>query len=295
MNSTSRGDGNVPHKLIVLIQAHANVDLLNRLIDRLVHPDITIYVNVDRKSTMPVDRIDPRARLIRERVSVHWGEVSAVEATLQALREILAAEPAFDHLTFISGQDYPVRRPEEILARLAPHKGEQFLQHDPIVERTHFADRYGYFHHWHDSRMPPLAYKLLRGVMKRLGLRRRMVGGLAPFVGGCWFTLTRDCAAHLVERARDERLMRFMRSTRYCDEHFFPTLICNSPFAGRIVNDPLRFVEFEAGEAHPHLLTDAHFDRIVASDALFCRKIDPRGSASLMDRLDERLASAGKG
>jgi hypothetical protein len=67
---------------------------------------------------------------------------------------------------------------------------------------------------------------------------------------------------------------------------FFQTLVMNSPFAGRVLGRNFRYVQWPAhGARNPKILDEGDFERIAASHAHFCRKIDSQVSASLVPRL----------
>ena len=60
-----------------------------------------------------------------------------------------------------------------------------------------------------------------------------------------------------------------------------------SPFAGRVLPRSFRYVQWPAGAArNPTVLVEDDFERIRASGAHFCRKLDSVLSAGLRDRLE---------
>lgn len=282
-------------RVVMLIQAHKDVALLNRLIDRLIHPQVSVYVSLDLKSDIVVEEIDPRARLIARRVSVHWADFSQVQATLTALQEIHAREPSFDYLSFISGQDYPVKPMETYVEFLRQRQGAEFMTHGVIQDGTHFADRYQLFHRPADSILPEWVFKLSRSVMKRLGCRRHMPGGMRAHVGSCWFALTRPCIDYLLSQARQPDYLRFMSYTRYSDEMFLQTLVVCSPYADKLDPEIHRYIHFQEHSANASVLTEADLPAIEACGAMFCRKVDSVISARLLDLLDVELQQGGGG
>jgi hypothetical protein len=99
--------------------------------------------------------------------------------------------------------------------------------------------------------------------------------------------LSRDCVRMLLDRVDgDPRLVRFFRRVACPDEMFFQTLVMNSPFRDRVLGSNFRYVQWpENGARNPKVLDEGDFDRIAASRAHFCRKLDSRASAGLMPRL----------
>jgi hypothetical protein len=95
-------------KQVFLIHAHKDLDQLNALVAQLCDADFAIYVHLDRKWKVDTSRVHPCARQVEPRVNVRWGGFSQVAAMLASLRRILASEPEFDKLIFLSAQDFPV-------------------------------------------------------------------------------------------------------------------------------------------------------------------------------------------
>src|SRR3569832_1189476 len=98
--------------------------------------------------------------------------------------------------------------------------------------------------------------------------RRRFPSGLVPYGGPDWWSLSRACLAHVLERAEQQPgLVRFFCYTASPGELFFQTVILNSPFAKRVRN----FAAYEewrdhrrtSGQDLPRLAEEAFNDRYV--------------------------------
>jgi hypothetical protein len=88
-------------------------------------------------------------------------------------------------------------------------------------------------------------------------------------------------------------LARFFRTVLCPDELFFQTLVMASSYAARVVARNYRYVQWPPGLArNPQVLVDADFERILASSAHFCRKLDSGSSAGLRARLDAHAGAA---
>lgn len=76
-------------KQAILIQCHKNSEQVNMLLDALQHPNLDIYIHVDKKS-----HIGPQLKTSSQiynlpdkyRVDVQWATISQVQATLNLLR-----------------------------------------------------------------------------------------------------------------------------------------------------------------------------------------------------------------
>src|ERR1700712_1548857 len=114
-----------------LILAHHNPAQLGRLISRLSHPDADVYVHVDAKFDIePFCFISktPNVYFIQNRVKVHWGSYSMVQATVNGFTEILATQKAYSHINLLSGDDYPIKSTAQIHEFFAQRPGRIFME-----------------------------------------------------------------------------------------------------------------------------------------------------------------------
>jgi hypothetical protein len=277
-------------KQVFLIAAHKDPAQLNALVEQLRDDDFLIYVHLDAKGAIDPAGVHPAARLVGERVAVHWGCFSQVQATLNSLRQIVAEVPDFDKVLFLSAQDFPLLSNPALKAALDGLRGHELLDTVAIgrAPGQWAADyRYRYFYR-PDAGLPlRLACWLANRAMRACGIARRLPRGLAPYGGSSWWALSRDCVCELLARVRREPgLLRFFRSVSCPDEMFFQTLVMNSRFGERVLAENFRYIQWpEQGARNPKILDEHDFERIAASKAHFCRKIDSQASAGLLPRL----------
>jgi hypothetical protein len=277
-------------KQVFLIAAHKDAAQLNALVEQLRDDAFLIYVHLDAKGAIRPDEVHPAARLIRERVAVHWGCFSQVQATLNSLAQIVAEVTAFDKVLFLSAQDFPLLSNPALKAALAQLEGQELLDTVAIGRESGqwAADyRYQYFYRDEAGGLTRLACLLANRAMRTLGRTRSLPGGLRPYGGSSWWALSRGCVRELLARIdREPGILRFFRSVSCPDEMFFQTLVMNSRFSGRVLSENFRYIQWpEQGARNPKILDEHDFERIAASRAHFCRKIDSRASASLLPRL----------
>ena len=275
---------------VFLIQAHKDLDQLNALVEQLRDDDFRVYVNLDRKCALDPAAVHPFARQVRHRVDVHWGTFSQVQAVLNSLQQIVAEVPVFDKVIFLSAQDFPLLSNARLKDALAQHAGHELLDTVAIGPRPGqwAADyRYRYFHRDDGARLARLACGIANRAMRATGITRRLPGGMRPYGGSSWWALSQACVRDVLARvARDPGLVRFFRTCACPDEMFFQTLVMNSPFAPRVLGQNFRYVQWpEHGARNPKILDEGDFERIAASRAHFCRKIDSEASAALLPRL----------
>jgi hypothetical protein len=277
-------------KQVFLIAAHKDPAQLNALVERLRDEDFLIYVHLDAKGAIEPFDVHPGARLVAKRVAVHWGCFSQVEATLNSLEQIVAEVPEFDKVLLLSAQDFPLLSNAALKSALAALRGHELLDTVPIGRgpgQWAAAYRYQYFYRQDAGRALRLACALANRAMRACGLARRMPGGLQPHGGSSWWALSRDCVREVLARVRREpSLLRFFRSVSCADELFFQTLVMNSRFRERVLSENFRYIQWpQRGARNPKILDEHDFERIAASNAHFCRKIDSRASAALLPRL----------
>jgi hypothetical protein len=277
-------------KQVFLIQAHRDLTQLNALVEQLRDDDFIVYVNLDRKCDLDPAQVDPAARQVRRRVDVHWGTFSQVQAVLHSLAQIVAEVPAFDKVLFLSAQDFPLLSNARLKTALAALRGRELLDTVPIgTEEGQWAAgfRYQYFHPGAGGTLHRLACSAANRLMRAGRLRRRLPGGMRPFGGSSWWTLSRECICAVLDRIeREPGILRFFRRVDCPDEMFFQTLVMNSAFAGRVLAQNFRYIQWpENGARNPEVLDEDDFAHIAASTAHFCRKIDSRASAALVPRL----------
>ena len=275
---------------VFLIQAHKDLDQLNALVEQLRDDDFRVYVNLDRKCALDPAAVHPSARLVRDRVDVHWGTFSQVQAVLNSLTQIVAEVPGFDKVIFLSAQDFPLLSNARLKEALALHAHHELL--DTVAIGTGPGQwaagyRYQYFYRDDGPRLLRWACGIANRAMRATGIHRRLPGGMRPYGGSSWWALSRACVQDILARvAREPGLVRFFRRCACPDEMFFQTLVMNSPFASRVLGQNFRYVQWpEHGARNPKILDEGDFERIAASRAHFCRKIDSEASAALLPHL----------
>jgi hypothetical protein len=282
-------------KQVFLIHAHKDLLQLNALLARLSDPDFVLYVHLDRKWQLDPAQVDPRARQVQPRLDVRWGHFSQVAATLASVRQVLAREPEFDKLFFLSGQDYPVLSNAALKTAIAAFKDRELIDCVPIGPDGWPAGyRYQYYYSEGGALAQRLACALANRALRLARRTRRLPAGLQPWGGSTWWTLSRPCLVHLLDRVDEQPgLARFFRTVLCPDELFFQTLVMASSYAERVIARNYRYVQWPPGLAsNPQVLVEADLERILASGAHFCRKLDSGKSACLRARLDVYAGAA---
>ncbi|HEX6652244.1 MAG TPA: beta-1,6-N-acetylglucosaminyltransferase [Thermoleophilaceae bacterium] len=275
-------------KIGYIITAHTLPEQLVRLVRRLATDDSRFFIHIDRRAPDEVMAAVERQLGARPDVQllprhpVHWASFGPVRAALEGVRALLASPEPLEYGVLLTGQDYPLRPPAEIESTLAAAGGRSFITYRRPEGR--FLRRMTRWH-WHGTVMGRRVRLPNRFVP--VTARRRLPPGLLPYTGSAHWCLSRDCLEYVARS--DPELARFFQRSAVPDESFFQTLLMNSPLAGTLVNDDLRYIDWSEGGASPRVLTSYDLERMLRSSALFARKFDPRVDAAVIDALDAHI------
>jgi len=281
-------------KIAHLIMAHKNPEQLGRLLTALQHEDFYFFIHLDSKCDLAAyahlaER--PRVQFTARRFAVHWASYRFTRSILECTRDILAGGQAFDFINLLSGQDYPIKPAATIHDFFARHLGYSFLSFESEDSDwwQHAASR---IEQYHTTYFQFRGQYALQRLLNRVLPRRRFPLPYALYGGadGSWWTLDVACAAYLV-RFMDEhpRLRWFSLFTWGSDEFLIATVLMNSPFRSRIVNENYRYIDWSAGGANPRLLTTDDFPKLAHAHKLFARKFDADHDHGILNLLDTWL------
>jgi len=305
-------------RIAYLIIAHQLPSQLVELVTALDHPEKSkFYIHVDQRSAdffgspslKPImDR--ENVLFLRDRVRVYWGGFSIVEATLRLIRKAVD-EGGFEYAVLLSGQDFPIKSNRCIESFFEAHEGKEFISYTPLPPKEwgwgpEIMERIEC--HWRADGVRRLlemtgSKRLQRwgwGAYSRLtlsayryapSLKRKFLPGIAPYGGPNWFAISSRCATYVLYYLRDHpEFYRFFAHTLNADELFLQTLILNSPYRDHVINDALRFTDWDTGASSPRVLTGEDFDRLVASDSLYARKFDNTKYPDIISRIRSYIA-----
>ena len=281
-------------KLTVALLADRMPRLVERLVNLLIGAGHTVALHYDRKS--PDAQYEYLERQFRgcdavrfaPRVLVRWGEWSICAATLNCLETIEQAGWQPDYVYLASGMDYPIRPSAELVAFLERNRGKEFIESVPAegpnwVKTGPQKERYQYrfYFNWREQRY---RFEAFFALQKMLGLKRRVVRGMEPYIGSQWWVLSWDTLQRVLELARQPDVLRFFTTTLIPDELFFQTLVRNLVPASRIVSRTLTLYQF-TDYGCPVVYYADHFDYLLRQPFFFARKVSPNRN-TLRDALD---------
>jgi hypothetical protein len=280
-------------------------------------PDGQVVIHHDARRTR-LDAAAVRAlgaHQIEPPTPVAWGEESQLAMHLRGLAWTLRRFD-FDWLSFVSGQDYPVRPLGAIEAELAAASCDGFLERalvtPPARSRDAPVDEFAarYFYTW--RRLPgrrawrPAGVRRLVAAARpavllrdmptgpRLGLPARsppFSAGWSCHRGADWYTLSRRAVEAVVAFVRDRPdVVRYYQRTLIATESFVHTVLHNDESL-EVVPATRRFSSWSADRSHPDTLGTTDLERILSSGADFARKFDVTVDRAVLDALDRHLGS----
>ncbi|MCX2574877.1 beta-1,6-N-acetylglucosaminyltransferase [Pedobacter sandarakinus] len=279
-------------KVAHIIMAYKSPQQIERMIRAMDHPDFHFFIHLDKKISIAPFRYLQTIKnvsFIRNRSVCNWGGFSFVKAVINSLSEVLDGHQVFDYYNLMSGQDYPIKPVNQILAFLKKNEGKSYVSFDTPDKTdwwSHAVSRYEKFH-FTDFRFKGryLLQRIVNAVMpkRKFPLPIQLYGSSIS----SWWTLHAPCARYLVQFAQSEKkLGRFMRFTWGADEFFYATILMNSPHRHNIVNDNLRLINWEEGASNPIIFTQKDLELISNSEKFFARKFDVNVDSIILDDIN---------
>ncbi len=275
--------------LAQLILAHNNPPQLARLVTRLDSDQTDIYIHIDGKSNIEPFQFALRhckVRFIVNRVKVHWGGYSMVQATVNSLKEILANKEKYEYIQLLSAQDYPIRPLSQFHEFLYQNKGKAFMHFLSVYDEWQEAIPRVTQYHLINFNFPGM-YKVEKLVNKLLP-RRKLPNHMEAVGRSQWFTINADCVAYIVDYLDKPSAFRnFFKFSWAPDEMIFQTILYNSPYRECMVNDNLLYLDWSAGLPNPKVLTMADKNAMQTSGKFFARKFSEATDPNILNELDK--------
>ncbi|WP_293788735.1 beta-1,6-N-acetylglucosaminyltransferase [uncultured Pedobacter sp.] len=273
-------------RIAYLILAHQNTSQLATLIDLLsyetpnycfIHLDGRLHISSITKELKKLTR-STSWHIIKKKTVISWGGFSMVEATLNLILEALNHSEKYDYLSLHSGMDLPIKTTEEISGYLESGKEAQYLEFFKLPDQSWAGngglDRVNYY--WLAEQIGDAEADLLVFAQKQAKIIREFPKGIGEIYGGSqWWTLTADCAEYIIHYLnRTAGIIQFFKYTLIPDEIFFNTILLNSPFKEKIINDNLRMIDWNVIPGKPKVFDSTDKKRLNRTKKFFARKFD---------------------
>jgi hypothetical protein len=274
------------------VSAYKEPESIVRLVNVLAKDSDQFYVHFDKgigsqrfKRSKTLIEQECRAENIQifSKFQCRWGSFGVADATLSAMNYF--EDLNYDYFINLTGECYPLKSPRQIREAFKdqnagfmtfwklPYEGWYQGGMNRIHNRFFFLPKKGY----------PYAR-----ILQIPRFRKKLPCNLEAYGGWSLFCLPKDLVSYVVKFTENNPNVKsfFRRAFAPC-EMMFQTILLNSPFRDRIVNDNKRYQEFE--EAHPRILTKDDYPLLKESEKLFARKFNPAVDKEILDIIDKEI------
>lgn len=299
-------------KLAFLISAHTDPVHLGVLTQRL--PDNSeFFVHIDAKSniTLFTNAVsDKRVHFIEHRENVIWGSWIEAKYQMELIRAALTSDNRFDYLITLSGMDYPFWSNDRILKFFKDNNGREILQGMQVVNddpKSYSYKQYRFLnsYHWSNGGILSKFRVAWRNVIAAMGVRKPLEFDAGRkhyklYKGAAWWAITPQLASLVLDTYDNNKEFDRYFKTSFCPaETFTQTVAFNSEFADKCILTKGHFTTLLALTPLTYLdytpvvqvLTEKYYDKLIAADKMFCRKVctgKSDGLMALIDKLRER-------
>lgn len=235
-------------KIAALIIAHQNIEHLIRLIKRLQHQEIDIYVHIDNKwkdfNLEQLKKSGVFVQVLPYRGSGQLDNWELVDITLRLI-EYAKSRDSYSYYMLLSGNDYLLANTDTIVSRLRESYPRDFMDCTPYAQDnwvgTKFLRHYSYSldAYLYNLQTGKHIKRILRGILRRIDyLKSNFVklpyevlemGGIKIYGGSAWWILSDVSINYIHEFVQSERTaVSALMHTWTPEEIFFQTVCMTS-------------------------------------------------------------------
>lgn len=287
-----------------LISAYKNGKTISEQINLLDSSDSYFYIHIDKKSPLFEDEAIQNLKtkenviFLADRIKVYWGGFSHLQAIIYLIREALKNKE-LHYLHLMSDSCCPIKSRNEIFDFFENNSGKEFIEFIQLPSPNWAGGGLNRITQYHLHDFINLKSKLKRRIEKYfvklqqlVGIKRTLPTNFTTFYGGCtWWTLSRNFLDYAINYIDNNPgfYKRFKHS--FCaEEILIHTLLLNSPFRENVVNDNLRYIDWENRNGNrPANLDETDLPILLNSEKLFARKFVYPLSNSLLDNIKVKM------
>lgn len=276
----------------ILITAYKDIPHLKRIVDYF-DSEFEIFIHIDKKCHEEYGSLGQLNHVhLFDQYKIVWGDVNHLKAILMLMREAYQ-HTDLEYFHLITGSDYPVRPLADFKSFCESNKHDNYVEYFPLPHADWGEEggmdriRYYWFQPSYRVKHGRLIYKTIK-LQRMLGIDRgfRFFDGNL-YGGGTYWSVSRKAIGTAINylNQHPDYLRRF-RMTSIAEEICLPTLWCNSGIP--LINNHMRYIDWGTDGANPQVLTEKDYDSIIASGALFARKIESTISGKLYNLLSQK-------
>ena len=292
-------------RIAYFILVHRFPEQFKRLFKAIYHPENYYLIHLDKKTSLEIydDIQDFLANFLNAYMlvseNVVWGGYSMVQAELSGIKYLLDINAEWDFFINLSGQDFPLKSQDFICDFLGKNKGNNFIKiANQATDRPETMNRIENYFVETDTGFSGIPYK------------RAYLKDVISYIGGQWKILTRECCEFICNSDEVKKFEDYYLYTLIPDESFFQTVMMNTSFNGKIINDDKRAIIWipDIGintslenltesdtksliasgkiKLRPKTFTKDDIDFLLLGDNLFARKFDDNIDANILDIIE---------
>ena len=290
-----------------LILAHNDPAHLAALVDAL-RRESDVYIHLDLKAEFSQFKFiadKPNVSFIAERSAVSYAGISMVDAIIEMMAEAMNADVRYGHVTLLTGADFPLRHARDLNQMFNDNPTREFIKFSDVRETPRYLKLVNRRHYREPfvrsrNKVVRIFDSAVRKALSSIGLKNHWDERIVPYRGHTWCTITGECCQYIVRYNRDNPWFRDMNIHTFApDEHYFHTIIAQSPFA----KNSLGFQRCQGGlgpMVTTHMIdasllrwfTLADWQDVAESDKLFVRKVRSLDGATLVEKIKRELHEA---
>lgn len=303
-------------RIAFLNLCHTDPKIVARVANKLTaHPDFDMYIHVDAKADIePFKSLlsdNKQVYFIENRQKVYWGGYHAILATIELLKTALKSNRNYDYMVALQNLDYPIKSNAYIEEFFTKNKGTEYIRgcHIAKTKDWHYAEKYKIYNNrdkdfylTNESKLKKYIWDCCNALKSITtigfnGVHKENGESIELYYGTAQWAITRECAEYIIHFYETHpKFNRRMEHIKFPDEEYFHTVVHNSEFKDRCVkhDEPTRrwlvnwrnihYFEFP-GEGVV-TFTEKDYDKLMALDEIFIRKVRSGISDKLLDRID---------
>jgi hypothetical protein len=273
-------------KLAILILAHKNLEQLKRLIARLLHENVNIFIHIDKKWKLSDDEYNHLINLNKEKIFITNNRISAsiylwslVEATMELVNKAKQIEKEKDvkyhYFALLSGQDYPIKPIDYLVSLLQNSYPKPFIDCTPYHPKNWMQGKFKtlpmenkvllyFINKWKPGKIRRLRnmlikvpvysfYKVLK-LFIETPFTKLLRENCGLYGGSAWWILPDKAISIIHQRYSDpgDKVVEYLSKTLSPEETFFQIMVMQTEVASLVeLNPPL--------DKKQNCLTYAHF------------------------------------
>lgn len=284
-----------------IMPVHKQPKLLARIINILQSENHYFFVHVCGQVENYHEFVDTCKGLKNvvfvKRIPVYHCGISQVYATIIMLDAVMAHPIHFDYIHQISGQDYPLRSNEQF-DDFFENTNESFMCYNYEDQMDKWIPIYNeqvnrYYNYGPASLWDKIVVKVGNSHIGDRFFKRKPVPNLAG--GWDWFSWSDTVTKYVYDYIYSKEGKKLQRRFKYTcapGEHLWQTILYKHLEEFKIRKHfPLRYISWEPyreieQKHRPYDMNEDDFERIINSAAFFCRKVEEKESAKLLDMID---------